>query len=351
MGRGGSDGATLQLNDLSFITTAGGGGKGAVLCMKERSSSGRELAVKVVRRDQIATATARQNALRERRLLCGSDRLSHPFIVEGIHSFKDSQRLFLALEYFPGGDLHGLLLERRILQPREIRFIAASVVCMLEYLHGRRVLYRDLKPENLMLTPQGYLKLIDLGLCKELGDADRSHTVCGTPIYMSPERFSTCDQGHGLPSDWWALGVMLFELVFSATPHAMAGAAGDDEELLRKILDPDFVPQLLDDVAGYPGVSPASTALMAGLMAFDPSARPDACSVRQHAFFEGQDWDALLEQRLPPLVEPGAGDDAPRPIRASTLARLAARGDSAEELLAIDAAPYDEPPGSWDEEW
>ena len=123
MGRGGSDGATLQLNDLSFITTAGGGGKGAVLCMKERSSSGRELAVKVVRRDQIATATARQNALRERRLLCGSDRLSHPFIVEGIHSFKDSQRLFLALEYFPGGDLHSLLLERRILQPREIRFI------------------------------------------------------------------------------------------------------------------------------------------------------------------------------------------------------------------------------------
>ena len=355
------DGLTpLQLSDLTYEQTAGGGGKGAVLLMRH-VKYGQRIAVKVVRRSALCSDAARSNALRERQLLVGDNSLSHPLLAAGIACFKDAERLFLAMEFVPGGDLYSFMLERRALKPREVSFIVGSITLMLEYLHGRRIAYRDLKPENLMIGANGYVKLIDFGLCKKLGEAERTYTVCGTPIYMSPERFSA-RSGHGLESDWWSLGVLFFELTFSSLPFSMFGPPPDDDEVAEKICDPTFMPSLLDDVAGYPGVGPTTTSLMAQLMASDPAERADAAMVKSHEFFKGFDFDKLLRQELTPLVAPalngaedGPCDDAPLPpiARSSTLARIAARGDSADELLALDARPYHDvvPPGEWDELW
>ena len=142
--------------------------------------------------------------------------INHPFIVSFQGMAQDDKYLFLGLEFVRGGELFMYLREKGRLEINQAMFYAAQVASIFEYLHGRNIIYRDLKPENLLVDEKGYLKLTDFGFAKIV--EDRTYTLCGTPEYLAPEML--LHKGHGKPVDWWTLGVFLYEMVAGIDPFS-----------------------------------------------------------------------------------------------------------------------------------
>ena len=117
-------------------------------------------------------------------------------------------------------------------------FYTACLVCAMEHLHHKKILYRDLKPENVMIDAHGYPNLIDMGLAKILPSGERAYSVCGTPEYMAPEVF--LGKGYGLEADWWTVGILLYELLMGYTPYSHEGQETDPRRILRNIISDEY---------------------------------------------------------------------------------------------------------------
>ena len=98
------------------------------------------------------------------------------------------------------------------------KFYCGCVVLAMEALHAKNNIYRDLKPENILLDAEGYVKICDFGFAKKVGENERTRTTCGTPEYVSPEMLA--NSGHGKPTDWWCVGILIYECLFATTPFA-----------------------------------------------------------------------------------------------------------------------------------
>lgn len=144
--------------------------------------------------------------------------LHHPFIVQLRASFQDESYLYLLQDFCQGGELFSLLhKETPICLPEEsCRFYVACIADALWYMHCQDIVYRDLKPENVMLNHKGYPILIDLGYAKLLPPDQKSYTLCGTPKYLSPEMVEGVGHSHAV--DYWALGIVLYELASGEHP-------------------------------------------------------------------------------------------------------------------------------------
>ena len=131
----------------------------------------------IIQRQQI------QHILDEKAILA---RLQHPFIVNLHYNFQDPRYLFLVLEYVIGGEFFSHLRRMGHFTPGEARFYAGQVTLVFDYLHKQDIIYRDLKPENLLIDAQGYLKLADFGFAKCVPFPSKTFTFCGTPEYLAP---------------------------------------------------------------------------------------------------------------------------------------------------------------------
>ena len=116
---------------------------------------------------------------------------------------------------------------------RRCCFYAAMIVAAFEYLHERNIIYRDLRPENLLIDAEGYLKVVDFGFAKRIDG--KTFTVCGTPDYMAPEII--LNKGHGKAVDWWTAGILLFEMLTGFPPFEGNGAI----DLYKKIVHAQVV--------------------------------------------------------------------------------------------------------------
>jgi serine/threonine protein kinase len=146
---------------------------------------------------------------------------------------QDAAKLYMLCEYVPGGELFSYLRREGQLPERAARFYAAEIVLALEYLHSLSVLYRDLKPENLLLTAAGHVKITDFGFAKVV--ADRTYSLCGTPEYLAPEIIQSA--GHGRGVDWWALGILLFEMLAGFPPFYADTPNGIYQKILAGAID------------------------------------------------------------------------------------------------------------------
>lgn len=162
--------------------------------------------MKVLAKTEVVRLKQVEHISCERSILGAVD---HPGIVNLFCTFQDNLNIYMLLEFVQGGELFSHLRRAVRFSADVTRFYAANIILVLEYLHNRNLIYRDLKPENLLLDAHGYLKVTDFGFAKYV--PDRTFTLCGTPEYLAPEIINSA--GHGKAADWWAFGVLLFEML------------------------------------------------------------------------------------------------------------------------------------------
>jgi serine/threonine protein kinase len=173
-------------------------------------TNGKYYALKSMRKDVIIDKNSVENINLERLIMLQVD---HPFIVSMQYLFQRSYRVYFVMDYVDGGELFQYMKSKRHFSQENVAFYSAQIACALSYLHKNNIMYRDLKPENILVAKDGYVKLSDFGLAKQ---AKVSNTFCGTPEYISPEML--LGTGHDHTSDWWALGVLIYEMLTGVPP-------------------------------------------------------------------------------------------------------------------------------------
>uniref|UniRef100_A0A671P921 protein kinase C n=1 Tax=Sinocyclocheilus anshuiensis TaxID=1608454 RepID=A0A671P921_9TELE len=235
----------------------------------------------------------------EKRIFETVNSAHHPFLVNLFACFQTPEHVCFVMEYTAGGDLMMHIHADVFTEPRAV-FYAACVVLGLQFLHDNKIVYRDLKLDNLLLDTEGYVKIADFGLCKEgMGFGDRTSTFCGTPEFLAPEVLT--DTSYTRAVDWWGLGVLIYEMLVGESPFP-----GDDEE---EVFD-----SIVNDEVRYPRfLSSEAIGILRRLLRRNPerrlgSSEKDAEDVKKQPFFRNMDWEALLLRKLPPPFLPTIGN-------------------------------------------
>lgn len=126
-------------------------------------------------------------------------------------TFRDDKYIYMLLEACLGGEVWTILRDKKFFDEYTTKFIIACVIEAFQYLHPKGIIYRDLKPENLLLDSRGYVKLVDFGFAKNVGVLKKTYSFCGTPAYIAPEIIRK--KGHNKAVDYWALGILTHELL------------------------------------------------------------------------------------------------------------------------------------------
>lgn len=161
-----------------------------------------------MKKSQIVETRQQQHIMSEKEIM---GEANCQFVVKLFKTFKDRKYLYMLMESCLGGELWTILRDKGHFDDATTRFYTACVVEAFDYLHARNIIYRDLKPENLLLDVQGYVKLVDFGFAKKLQSGRKTWTFCGTPEYVAPEVI--LNRGHDISADYWSLGVLMFELL------------------------------------------------------------------------------------------------------------------------------------------
>mmetsp|Transcript_41283 Transcript_41283/g.60771 ORF Transcript_41283/g.60771 Transcript_41283/m.60771 type:complete len:360 (-) Transcript_41283:432-1511(-) len=287
------------LEDFEMRVTLGTGSFGRVRLVKH-SKSGRMYALKMLSKALVLRTKQLDHILCEKHVL---EELSFPFIVNMYTSFQDETYLYMVLEYSIGGEFFTHLRKAGRFPNDTARFYSAGVVLTFEYLHNRNVIYRDLKPENLLLDSTGHLKICDFGFSKHIEPGSNTWTLCGTPEYLAPEII--LNKGHGKAVDWWALGVLIFEMLAGYPPFY----SEDRMQLYQTILSGkiEFPRHFKKEARDL-----ISRLLTADLSRRIGNLKGGAKEIRAHPWFKGFDWEALLNRQMPSPIPINAqsADDA-----------------------------------------
>lgn len=287
--------ARVNLDDFEEKATLGTGSFGRVKLIQRRSDE-RCFALKVLRKAAVIKQKQVDHLFSEVTIM---GKISHPFIVEFFGIAQDERYFCILLEFVPGGELFTYLKLNQQLDGPETRFFAAQVVLAFEYLHLQGIIYRDLKPENLLIDRQGYLKLIDFGFAKLT--RGRTYTLCGTPEYIAPEII--LNKGHGKEVDWWCLGVLIYEMMVGIDPFA----DDDPMSIFRNILGLKLK---------FPSrFSPDARSLIRHLLEPDlakrfGNLRRGVADIKEHKWFQGTLWKDIIEKKLKPKYLPSLKGEA-----------------------------------------
>lgn len=280
----------VSLDDFNFLAVLGKGNFGKVMLAEEKRT-GALYAIKVLKKEFIIENDEIDSTRSEKRVFLTVAREQHPFLLNLHSCFQTETRVYFVMEYVSGGDLM-LHIQREQFNLHRAKFYAAEVLLALQYFHKHGIIYRDLKLDNIMLTLDGHIKIADYGLCKEnMWYGNTTSTFCGTPEFMAPEIL--LEQRYGRAVDWWAFGILLYEMLLGQAPFR-----GDDED---EIFD-----AILEDEPLYPIQMPRdSVSLLQRLLTRDPARRlgagpNDAEDVKAHPFFRDINWDALIQKRITP---------------------------------------------------
>ncbi|KAL3834597.1 hypothetical protein ACJIZ3_009333 [Penstemon smallii] len=303
-----------SIEDFEIIKPISRGAYGRVFLAMKRAT-GDLFAIKVLKKADMIRKNAVESILAERDILIS---VRNPFVVRFFYSFTCRENLYLVMEYLNGGDLFSLLRNLGCLEEDMARIYIAEVVLALEYLHSLNVIHRDLKPDNLLIGPDGHIKLTDFGLSKVglinstadlsgsyailgddkpktaghsslKGEQPNKHSVVGTPDYLAPEIL--LGMGHGATADWWSVGIILFELLVGIPPFN----ADHPQQIFNNILNRDIPWPKIPEELSFEAYD-----LINKLLIENPVQRLGATGageVKRHPYFKHINWDTLERQK------------------------------------------------------
>ncbi|CRH02885.1 rac-beta serine/threonine protein kinase, putative [Plasmodium relictum] len=282
----------MRPESFIFLKVIGKGSYGKVLLVKHVQNN-KLYAMKILRKENIISKNQLEHTKIERNVLkC----VSHPFIVKLYYAFQTSKKLYFILEYCPGGELFFHLSKLREFSEEVAKFYSSEIILALQYLHNLNIIYRDLKPENVLLDELGHIRLTDFGLSKEgITDNNSAKSLCGTPEYLAPEIIEQV--GHGKAVDWWSLGIMIYEMLTGNLPFNSSNRSVLFERIKYENLT-------------YPkNISPTAIDLLKKLFEKNPNKRlgsgvTDAEEIKRHPFFKSVNWDDVLNKKVKPPFKP-----------------------------------------------
>lgn len=284
----------ISLDDLEVIATLGVGGFGRVELVKSRNRPGSAFALKCLKKQHIVETQQQEHVFSEKNILMSC---KHNFITRLFKTFKDKKYIYMLMEVSLGGELWTILRDRGWFDDTTTRFYIACVVSAFEYLHNRGIIYRDLKPENLLLDKQGYIKMVDFGFSKHIESGRKTWTFCGTPEYVAPEII--LNKGHDRSVDFWSLGVLMYELLTGTPPFT----ASDPMKVYNIIL------RGFDQITVPRNVNRTAVTLMKRFCKENPVERigyqkDGVLDIKKHRWFQGFDWEGLDKRSLDPPITP-----------------------------------------------
>ena len=330
----------VKPNDFTYHNIIGKGGFGKVVHVVKKST-GKHYAMKIQAKDRLLSTwgSTMENVEIERDVLVANERF--PFIISLRYAFQTEKYAFLVLDLAEAGALSRVIQESpgHTLEEAQVRLYVAEIVLALECLHDHGIIYRDLKPSNVLVCADGHIQLADMGLAgfyyqKKYYSADSGsphraegrvrhlsshHTDCGTPLYRPPEMVRS--EKYGKEVDWFMLGVLMFEALFGYLPFEPKG--GLTEGNIEKINDRDEELQCLlrREVVIPEYASQRTSALISSLLELEPEKRIgggpaseglDINGLKKHPFFFGLegplatkvDWDKVLNKKYTPVFLP-----------------------------------------------
>jgi len=284
-----------SVDEFEMFDTLGTGTFGRVRLVQYKQESS-YYALKILKKSEIIRLKQVDHIKSEVTLL---RQLNHPFIVNLLGHFQDEKKLYMVLEYVHGGELFSHLRREGRFPDDTSRYYAAEIVLAFAYMHSMNIVYRDLKPENLLISTSGHMKITDFGFAKQI--EDKTWTLCGTPEYLAPEIIQS--KGHGKPVDWWALGILCFEMLAGYPPFYDENPFGIYQKILQGKID---FPRQFD---------PKAKDLIKKLLTGDKTKRlgslkngPD--DIKNHKWFTKTNWDAVYGLQVPaPYIPDVAGDN------------------------------------------
>ncbi|XP_007895192.1 cGMP-dependent protein kinase 1 isoform X4 [Callorhinchus milii] len=286
--------ANLKLADFNIIDTLGVGGFGRVELVQMKSEESKTFAMKILKKRHIVDTRQQEHIRSEKQIM---QEAHSDFIVRLYRTFKDSKYLYMLMEACLGGELWTILRDRGSFDDATTRFYTACVVEAFAYLHSKGIIYRDLKPENLILDHRGYAKLVDFGFAKKIGFGKKTWTFCGTPEYVAPEII--LNKGHDISADYWSLGILMYELLTGSPPFSGPDPMKTYNIILRGIDMIEFPKKITKNAAN----------LIKKLCRDNPSERlgnlkNGVKDIQKHKWFEGFNWEGLRKGTLTPPIVP-----------------------------------------------
>lgn len=270
----------VGISDFEFISPIGKGASGKVFLVTDRKT-GEKLALKVIDKAKVfESRSGFRHALDERLALELVD--GHPFFTRLRYAFQTRAYFYLAIDFYDGGDLYQYLRTHQgRLRESQVRSVAAEVALALEHFHNLGFVYRDLKPENVLLDSKGHVRLADFGLCKLLPTNALTNTICGTHTYAAPEMLAVRNYGRSI--DFWAFGVFVYHVLRGRTPYE----ARDLDQVIANMNN--------RRIRFSSATSPELVSMIKKLLDWNPETRlgcgdTGMTEVRGHSFFKGMDW-------------------------------------------------------------
>ncbi|NWY51739.1 KGP2 kinase, partial [Chionis minor] len=273
--------------NLEVVTTLGVGGFGRVELVKVKNEN-MVFAMKCIKKKHVVDTKQQEHIYSEKKIL---EQICSPFIVKLYRTFKDSKYVYMLLEACLGGELWSMLRDRGRFDEATTKFCVGCVTEAFDYLHHIGIIYRDLKPENLILDAEGYIKLVDFGFAKKIGSGQKTWTFCGTPEYVAPEVILS--KGHDFGVDFWSLGILVYELLTGSPPFSGADQMMTYNLILKGIEKLDF-PKIItrrpEDLIRRL-CRQNSTERLGNL-------RNGINDIKKHRWLSGFNWDGLKVRKL-----------------------------------------------------
>jgi len=287
---------TIKLEELLSYKKLGYGQFGSVYLVRHKSHE-QFFALKCISKQQVVEQSLEKHIQQEKAVL---EIVNFPFIMQFIKTFKDNNNIYFLVEYVKGMELFDVIRDIGLLGTYDSQYYIGSMILAVEYLHTQSIIYRDIKPENVMVDHTGYIKLIDMGTAKFLKGkttgGNRTFTIIGTPHYMAPEIIT--GKGYTQAVDLWSIGICLYEFMCGMVPFGEE--AEDPYEIYEEIITkPIKYPSYLKDKK--------AKRLMDQLINKVAEVRLGGsfAALKANPWFENFDWDKLLDRELkPPYLPP-----------------------------------------------